>query len=177
MKKIKILIVEDDVSLAERLLRSFASNQLSAFVAHDLESAMKIQQRDKCTHCLLDIRLSKENGMTLISWLKDNGCPEIVILSGFGSINAAVEALKLGAKNFLSKPTSFDEILSALGLSGMSDSVSAKEISPSLAEVEWLHIQRVLHAHDGNITKAAAELGLHRQALQRKLRNLPRKNS
>jgi len=167
----KFLIVEDDDALRERLLRSFSLLSIPAYGASDIASAKIIQLEHSCSHALLDIRLNKESGLTLLPWLKEEGCKEIVILSGFGSIDAAVEALKNGARNFLSKPISFKKILEAFNIAETTINVKDKDTAPSLAEVEWLHIQRVLHAHEGNITKAASELGIHRQALQRKLRN------
>jgi len=167
----KFLIVEDDDALRERLLRSFNSHSLTAYGAANIQAAKEIHSKYDCSHAVLDIRLNKENGISLIPWLKERGCNDIVMLSGFGSIDAAVDALKKGAKNFLSKPLSFKKILDAFDISDDTLPHADNIPTPSLAEVEWLHIQRVLHAHGGNITKAAAELGIHRQALQRKLRN------
>ena len=96
----------------------------------------------------------------------------IIILSGFGSIPASIDAVRAGAVNFLSKPADADDILSAF-MRGDEPSVPDGAVAfpaPSLARNEWEHIHRVLSDCGGNISEAARRLGIHRRSLQRKLR-------
>ena len=94
------------------------------------------------------------------------------MLTGYGSIATAVEAVRSGAAHYLGKPVDIDQILAAF--TGESPpSALPPSVVPSLARVEWEHIQRVLSACDGNISRAARLLGLHRRSLQRKLSKDP----
>jgi two-component system response regulator RegA len=117
--------------------------------------------------------VSDGSGLDLIHLLK-RADPEtrIVVLTGYGSIATAIEAVRRGATNYLTKPADADEILSALGeAAAESATVPAKPMS--LDQVEWEHINRVLLDCDGNISEAARILGLHRRSLQRKLAKFP----
>jgi two-component system response regulator RegA len=96
-----------------------------------------------------------------------------LILSGFGSISTAIDAVRLGATNFLPKPADADDILAAFarGDSDVELPQAEEEIPvPTLAQAEWEHIHRVLADCSGNISEAARRLGIHRRSLQRKLR-------
>jgi two-component system response regulator RegA len=96
---------------------------------------------------------------------------QILVLSGFGSIATAVDAVHLGAVNFLPKPADAEDILAAFerGSRVTADAEPAVE-TPSLARAEWEHIHRVLADCGGNVSEAARRLGIHRRSLQRKLR-------
>jgi two-component system response regulator RegA len=93
----------------------------------------------------------------------------VVVLTGYGSIATAVESIKLGAASYLTKPADADQIVAAFG--GIQPAEDAEV--PSLARVEWEHIQRVLTDCGGNVSKAARLLGIHRRSLQRKLSKNP----
>jgi two-component system response regulator RegA len=120
-------------------------------------------------YAILDLRLSGEFGLDAITIIKKKS-PDcrIVILSGYGSITTAVEAVKRGAIDYLTKPASFELIESAL--LGTRKNVSEDLKTPSLSEVEHEYIDFLLTKNRGNITKTAKDLGLHRQSLQRKLK-------
>jgi two-component system response regulator RegA len=92
---------------------------------------------------------------------------QILILTGYGSIATAVEAMRLGAVGYLAKPVDADEILAAFsGREGAHAAASTE--TPSLAMTEWEHIERVLAACGGNVSEAARRLDIHRRSLQRK---------
>jgi two-component system response regulator RegA len=93
----------------------------------------------------------------------------VVVLTGYGSIATAVESVKLGAASYLTKPADADQIVAAFDGTQPPDDAQA----PSLARVEWEHIQRVLADSGGNVSQAARVLGLHRRSLQRKLAKRP----
>ena len=94
-----------------------------------------------------------------------------MVLTGFGSIATAVEAVRRGAVDYLTKPADADEILRAFA-PGAAEGVEESPV-PSLHRVEWEHIQRVLAECGGNVSRAARALGLHRRTLQRKLATRP----
>jgi two-component system response regulator RegA len=127
---------------------------------------------------VVDLRMPGGSGLDVVRELKAlEPAMRILVLTGYGSIVTAVEAIKLGATNYLTKPADADEILNVL----QADSPDAGQASnpalspPSLARTEWEHIQRVLADCAGNISEAARRLGLHRRSLQRKLgKNPPR---
>ena len=97
----------------------------------------------------------------------------VLMLTGYGSIATAMEAVRQGAWDYLTKPADADQILAALERDP-TQPLNEAEIAPtSLDRMEWEHIQRVLNDNDGNVTQTAAALGLHRRSLQRKLRKEP----
>ena len=99
----------------------------------------------------------------------------LLVLTGYGSIATAVEALRRGAADYLPKPVDADELLAAIRRRGASVEPADEPalLAPSLARAEWEHIQRVLADVDGNVSEAARRLGLHRRSLQRKLQKYP----
>jgi two-component system response regulator RegA len=92
----------------------------------------------------------------------------VLMLTGYGSIATAMEAVRLGAVNYLTKPADVDDILAAFSPEGQAIEAGADVETPSLARVEWEHIQRVLNDCEGNLSEAARRLGMHRRSLQRK---------
>lgn len=122
---------------------------------------------------VLDQNLGNDNGLDLIQPLlaRFPDC-RVLVLTGYGSIPAAVAATRRGAHNYLTKPANAGEILDALGRDP-GDTDDLPEAPPSLQRLEWEHIQRVLDAHQGNISRAADALGIHRRTLQRRLKKRP----
>src|SRR6185295_3753281 len=118
-----------------------------------------------------DLRMPDVSGLDLIEQIKGiDSTITIIILTGYGSIPTAMQALKLGADHYLSKPVDVDQILAAYEeLHAEVAERQAPLTVPSLARVEWEHIQRVLSDCSGNISQASKLLGIHRRSLQRKL--------
>ena len=103
-----------------------------------------------------------------------DGEPVTLVLTGYGSGAPAVAALRAGASDYLAKPADADQLLGAYERARRGVGQEAPPVAvPSLSRVEWEHIQRVLSDCDGNVTRAAALLGLHRRTLQRKLAKRP----
>src|SRR5262249_10584341 len=127
---------------------------------------------------LLDPKMPDLNGLDLVQNIKKlDSTIAVIILTGYGSIATAMQALKLGADHYLSKPADADQILSAYrDLNHESAKKQTPPTVPSLARVEWEHIQRVLADCSGNISQAAKLLGIHRRSLQRKLSKFPPMN-
>jgi two-component system response regulator RegA len=172
LERRRLLVVDDDEVFRTRVVRAFAERGFSARGAHDFDSAVAAAQEDEPDFAVVDLRLAGRSGLEVVRALTAAD-PEIVIvvMTGYGSIATAVESLKLGATNYLSKPADIDQILEAL--EGSPADVDRSFAVPSLARVEWEHIQRVLADCGGNISQAARLLGVHRRSLQRKLSKNP----
>jgi two-component system, response regulator RegA len=167
MNFLRILVVDDDAVYRDRLARSFRSHGHEVATAGDALMAGTVAAEFQPTAAVLDLRMPGMDGLECMKHLLED-FPElkVVILTGYGSIANALEAVRAGATDYLTKPADADQILAAL--SGH----TARETSPvvpSLEKLEWEHIQRVLHDCGGNISRAAEVLGLHRRSLQRKL--------
>jgi len=169
-----LLLLEDDALLAEQTRRAFARHGIEVHHAADLQQAHALLATlATLDAAVLDQNLGNDNGLDLIQPLlaRFPHC-RVLVLTGYGSIPAAVAATRRGAHNYLTKPASAGEILDALGRDP-GDTDDLPEAPPSLQRLEWEHIQRVLDAHQGNISRAADALGIHRRTLQRRLKKRP----
>ena len=169
------LVVDDDVTFCSVLERALKRRQLTVATAHDGESALRSAADCQPTHAIVDLKLGQDSGMHLIKpLLMLNPEMQILMLTGYGSIPTAVEAVKTGAVNYLAKPVDVETILACFGSNDMSKQ-EAKPVATrmSLKRLEWEHIQRVLEEHNGNISAAARSLNMHRRTLQRKLQKRP----
>lgn len=169
-----LLIVEDDDPLRERLTRAFEERGFDVHAAATLARARAIAEADPPEYVVLDLRVGQESGLTLIpALLALDAETRVVVLTGYGSVATAVDAVRRGAVHYLTKPADADEILAAFqGETGAS--AAAPDWQPmSLDRVQWEHINRVLVECGGNISEAARVLGLHRRSLQRKLGKYP----
>jgi two-component system response regulator RegA len=174
-----LLIVEDDDVLRARLARAFRARGFEVGEAGDAESGVRLAREDPPELALVDLRLPGASGLDAVRALRElDPGTAIVVLTGYGSIATALEAMRLGATHYLTKPADVEEILAAFGRARASGplpespAAAAVEI-PSLARVEWEHINRVLADCEGNVSKAARALGIHRRSLQRKLSRFP----
>jgi two-component system response regulator RegA len=165
-----LLIVDDDTAFRERLVRAMRDRGYEAIGVPDHASALEAAREDTPELALVDLRLPGESGLAVVRDLKAlDPSTVVVVLTGYGSIATAVESIKLGAASYLTKPADADQIVAAFA--GVQPSPETEV--PSLARVEWEHIQRVLADCSGNISQAARLLGIHRRSLQRKLLKYP----
>jgi two-component system response regulator RegA len=170
----RVLVIDDNERLRERLARALAGR------GHEVRTAASGQEalgalRWSPTHALLDLRLGDDDGLSVLAQLRQ-AAPElqIVVLTGYGSIATAVEAMRLGAHDYLQKPADADLVLAAFRERTEEPLQPAPVYQPpTLARSEWEHIQRVLADCGGNVSEAARQLGLHRRTLQRKLNKYP----
>jgi two-component system, response regulator RegA len=167
-----ILVVDDDLAFRERLVRAFRSRGLVARGAADVEAALALAREESPELAVVDLRMPGRSGLELVRELKAiDPATQVLVLTGYGSIATAVEAMRLGATGYLPKPADADEILAAFS---REPGASAPPMEvPSLARAEWEHIHRVLTDCGGNISQAARLLGIHRRSLQRKLSKYP----
>lgn len=171
-----IMLVDDDEILRERLARAFRERGFETRTAQDYESAMVAAREDPPELAVVDLRMPGRSGLELVRDLVGLGEGiRVVVLTGYGSIATAVDAVRLGAASYLPKPADVEDIIDAFERADeppLAGPVSAHD-APSLARAEWEHINRVLQDTGGNISEAARRLGLHRRSLQRKLQKYP----
>jgi len=168
-----ILIVDDDDVFRARLAKAMRARGYDAREAADVATARREVDADSPEMAVVDLRLPDGSGLDVVRVIKGlDPSTAIVVLTGYGSIATALEAVRLGAANYLTKPVDADRILAAFDPGGL----PAPEVpadTPSLARVEWEHINRVLTDCAGNVSEAARVLGVHRRSLQRKLQKFP----
>ena len=176
----RFLVVDDDAAFRTRLVKALAVRGYDPRGAGNVDEAIDVAREFKPEAAVVDLRMpGGKSGLDLVSELvKRYPGMQIVILTGYGSIATAVEAVRQGAINYLSKPADADQILAAFDHEGEGNgahavAADAVETTPSLARVEYEHIQRILSDCGGNISLAARKLGIHRRSLQRKLSKLP----
>ena len=170
-----VLVVDDDQTFRSRLCRAFRDRGCEAHEAATKEETLQLASDASPDFVLLDLKMPGISGLDLIQGIKDlDSTIAVIILTGYGSIPTAMQALKLGADHYLSKPADAEQILEAYReLNTDPTGKHTPTTVPSLARVEWEHIQRVLSDCSGNITQAAKLLGIHRRSLQRKLSKYP----
>lgn len=172
-----VLIVDDDERYRSRLGKALARRGYEVRVAGDAEEALASARQDSPEYAVLDLRMPGRSGLDLLQdLLAIDPTTTAVMLTGYGSIATAVEAVKLGAVHYLTKPADADDVERAFarrdGEVPVADTTPVEHV-PTLARVEWEHIQRVLQDCQGNISQAARLLGIHRRSLQRKLAKYP----
>lgn len=173
----RILIIDDDAHFTQVLSRSLERQEYTTAIASTCAQALEQCLSFQPAWIILDLRLEQESGLSIIPSLKKR-CPNcrIVVLTGYASIPTAVEAIKLGAHNYLHKPVSLQDLLAAfadntdlVSTENEEESSAAENEVMSMKRLEWEHIQRVLNENDGNVSATARALNMHRRTLQRKL--------
>ncbi|MGC6494051.1 MAG: response regulator transcription factor [Myxococcota bacterium] len=170
----KMLVVDDDDAFRETMQLEFSDRGFTVVLAADHRSALGMAAVHQPEFAVVDLRLGGERGLEVVKDLVER-LPgiRVVVLTGYGSIATAVEAIKLGAVHYLSKPCDLDDLEYAFDRREGDPNIRLPEKPPSLAKHEREYIEYVLAATGGNISEAARRLGLHRQSLQRKLRKYP----
>lgn len=171
-----ILVVDDDDVFRTQLARALRSRGFEVSAAATADAALASAEVEAPELAIVDLNLGGVSGLTVVRDLvaKDAGT-QVLVLTGYGSIATAVEAIRLGAVGYLPKPADVDELLAAFAKAKLPPLVAlpSELPAPSLARAEWEHLQRVLTDCGGNISQAARKLGLHRRSLQRKLAKAP----
>ena len=171
-----VLVVDDDEVFRNRLCRAFGQHKWEAEAVPGAEEALKFARERSPDLVLVDLRMPGKGGLDVVKEMRDiDSSMTIMVLTGYGSIPTAISAMKMGADQYLSKPADADQILAAYdALRSMhSGTPKVPETVPTLARVEWEHMQRVMNDCDGNVSQAARLLGIHRRSLQRKLSKYP----
>ncbi len=174
LDKPRLLLVDDDETFCKVLKSALEKRNYEVLVANDVVHGILLAEQSMPEYAVIDLRIGYDSGLELVKKLislDDN--TQIVMLTGFASIATAVEAIKLGAVHYLTKPANADEILVALNKNKGDPSVTISENPLSIKRLEWEHLQKILMQYDGNISAAARALNMHRRTLQRKLDKKP----
>lgn len=169
----KYLVVDDDTTFRERLVLALKKRGDEAVGAASSTEGRETAKEFNPDRAIVDLRMPGDSGLELISWLHaDQPALPIVVLTGFGSIATTQDAIHRGALSYLTKPCSVERVIEAFS---PGKPVQAKPLPvPSLDQVEWEHVQRVLADCGGNVTHAAKALGMDRRSLQRRLAKAPK---
>ena len=176
-KSPSLLLVDDDLTFCRVLAKALEKRGLDVFTATEIASGLELAADHQPDFAIIDLRIGNESGLELVEKLHaNNPTLRMLMLTGYASIATAVEAIKLGATHYLTKPASVDDILQALQREHGDTAVSPAENTISVKRLEWEHLQKVLMKHDGNISATARALNMHRRTLQRKLEKRPVKD-
>ena len=162
-----LLIVEDDKSFLQRLARAMEGRGFNVTTAESVADGLTQLETASPAFAVVDMRLEDGNGLDVISALKRRR-PDAraIILTGYGNIATAVNAVKLGAVDYLSKPVDADDVVAALlALDGRK--AEPPENPMSADRVRWEHIQRIYELCGRNVSETARRLNMHRRTLQR----------
>lgn len=167
-----LLLVDDDPIFCSVLAQALEKRGYEVRCAHSAEEALPMLQEQMPEYAVFDLKLPGASGLVLVELLhriKPNA--RVVVLSGYASITTAVDAVRLGAVHFLSKPANADEVVAAFSYNPHPETELVLP-QPFSDRQEAEYLKRVLHEHDGNISQTARVLKMHRRTLQRKLSKL-----
>src|SRR6184192_2189755 len=162
-----LLIVEDDKPFVQRLARAMESRGFVVSTAESVADGLAQLETSSPAFAVVDMRLEDGNGLDVISALKRRR-PDAraIILTGYGNIATAVNAVKMGAVDYLAKPVDADDVVAALlALDGKH--AEPPENPMSADRVRWEHIQRIYELCGRNVSETARRLSMHRRTLQR----------
>jgi len=169
----RILIVDDDEPFRLAMRNAFVRRGYDVALAGSADEAQVALQQSAPDYAVVDLRMPGPSGLEVVRALRAlPKPPQVVVLTGYGTIGTAVEAVRLGAINYLNKPADADEVEAAL--LGKRPPPPVNEV-PSLDRQEWEYLNRILADCNGNISEAARRLKMHRRTLQRKLQKHPPK--
>ena len=170
MSERRLLIVEDDEGFARTLARSFEKRGYAVRTLHAPDGLTEVAAEFRPGFAVVDLRLGHASGLACVRQLHEIDAEiRIVVLTGFASIATAVEAIKLGATNYLTKPSDTDDIERAFAAIEGNAETSLSARPSSIKTIEWEHIHQVLADTGFNISETARRLGMHRRTLARKL--------
>ncbi|MBI1949357.1 MAG: response regulator [Deltaproteobacteria bacterium] len=163
------LLVDDDDVFRQRLARALTERGYAVRDVKDGAAALAAARAESPEYAIVDLRLPGMSGLDVVRELRAlDEHTRILMLTGWGSVPTAVEAMRLGAVGYQQKPCTVDEVLAAF-----TGGVPATVTEVSLARAEWELIQRVLADSGNNVSEAARRLKMHRRSLQRKLQKHP----
>ena len=173
----KLLLIDDDAGFCEVLSRALKRYDFDVHTSQSVADACGKAKESVYEYAVVDLRIGQDSGLTMVKELVAiHPKIKIVVLTGYASIATAVEAIKLGAKQYLTKPADVEDIIEGFGKTE-GDVGAEPAVNPmSVKRLEWEHLQKVLQEHDGNISAAARAMDMHRRTLQRKLQKKPVKH-
>ncbi|MEP1554027.1 MAG: response regulator [Paraglaciecola sp.] len=170
----QLLLIEDEQSFADILLRRLSHFGYDCIHGNTTEQGMALAIEHQPSYLILDLKVGNQNSLQILPQLRKS-LPKarIILLTGYASIATAVEAIKSGADDYMSKPVDTKTLLAMLDGEPSTKTTDTRTTVMSPARLEWEHIQQVLKSNDGNISVTARQLGMHRRTLQRKLLKKP----
>ena len=162
-----LLVLDDDAPLRTRLGRALEQRGFEPTLVGSVQEAIQAVKAHAPAYAVLDMRLEDGSGLKVVEAVRDaRPDAKIIMLTGYGNIATAVQAVKAGAVDYLSKPADADDVVTALLAKG--DQAPAPPENPMSADrVRWEHIQRVYELCNHNVSETARRLNMHRRTLQR----------
>lgn len=170
----QLLLVDDDEMLCAVLAPALARRGFRVAIAHEYRTALAMASASPPAFAVVDLKFPGGTGLSLVQRLVElRPDARVLVLTGYASIATAIEAVKLRAHYYLTKPANADQIAAALHSDPLVGPAPIRDKPLSVGRLEWEHIQRVLAGNGGNISETARTLGMHRRTLQRKLSKRP----
>jgi two-component system, NtrC family, nitrogen regulation response regulator NtrX len=197
----EILVVDDEMGIRELLSEILFDEGYRVHLAENAAQARGFRDRQTPDLVLLDIWMPETDGLALLKEWSSQGLltMPVIMMSGHGTIETAVEATRIGAMDFLEKPIALQKLLDTVaaairrGMAPGGPVVASAETSPATGAIgygavpqDWLNMPLRaardrfesayfnfhLHKENGNITRVAERVGLERTHLYRKLKQL-----
>ncbi len=198
----EILVVDDEMGIRELLSEILFDEGYRVHLAENAEQARAFRNRQKPDLVLLDIWMPETDGVSLLKEWAEHGMLNmpVIMMSGHGTIETAVEATRIGALDFLEKPIALQKLLDAVATAiqqgmpsrhapgaqieaGQADAAAVEsEVVPkpwldlplrtAREQFETAYFNHHLRKEGGNITRVAEKVGLERTHLYRKLKQL-----
>jgi two-component system response regulator RegA len=161
-----LLLLDDDAPLRTRLGRALEQRGFEPTLVGSVAEALSAVRSHAPAYAVLDMRLEDGSGLKVVEAVREaRPDAKIIMLTGYGNIATAVQAVKAGAVDYLSKPADADDVVRALLAKG--DTPAPPENPMSADRVRWEHIQRVYELCNHNVSETARRLNMHRRTLQR----------
>ena len=162
-----LLIVDDDAPFLRRLARAMETRGFIVDTAESVAEGIAKAKTNPPKYAVVDLRLGDGSGLDVIAAIRQRrDDTRIIMLTGYGNIATAVNAVKLGAVDYLAKPADADDIFAAL-TQRPGEKAELPENPMSADRVRWEHIQRVYEMCERNVSETARRLNMHRRTLQR----------
>lgn len=162
-----LLIVDDDAPFVKRLARAMETRGFTVEIAESAAEGIAKAKTSPPKYAVVDLRLGDGSGLDVIEAIRSRrNDTRIIMLTGYGNIATAVNAVKLGAVDYLAKPADADDVFAAL-VQRSGERAELPENPMSADRVRWEHIQRVYELCERNVSETARRLNMHRRTLQR----------
>ena len=137
MKGSKVLLVDDEVVFADNMSKLLTSRGYRVTVSNSGDGAIRALEEEDFDVVVLDLKMPGMDGVTTLREIKKLGLfTETLILTGHGSIDTALEAVKLGAYDYLTKPCEIDELVEKIeGAWGKKDDEEKRDMQEKLQKV------------------------------------------
>ncbi|WP_196139836.1 response regulator transcription factor [Aliikangiella sp. G2MR2-5] len=174
---LEFILIDDDATFRQVMARSLSRMEYKVEAFEHPEVASESIYKAKAPYVILDLKLEGDSGLRYVKSIKlANANCRIILLTGYASISTAVEAIKLGADDYLTKPITARELIAHIESPVEGEETPIEDKPMSIDRLEWEHIHKVLSEYGGNISATARALGMHRRTLQRKLAKRPKQS-